>query len=138
MMSIRLTFQTNHHNYVIKCPDGAQLRTEDGIKYAVIPSPFEDDDPGELLWLHEQLLILTARAGAWGFHLMSETALPKETAAAPRPTVLNGHKVPDPHARKPGDPAAPRLVASAVGTKPTRTASRRNACTPGVCGGAGD
>jgi hypothetical protein len=85
IVSVQLTFQTAQHRYVVNCPNGAHFRIEDGVKYAVMPSPFEEDDFGEMLWLNEGLLILTARAGAWGFHLVSETALAEESTGQPRP-----------------------------------------------------
>jgi hypothetical protein len=83
-MSVQLTVLTAQHHYVINCPSGAHFRVEDGVRYAVVPSPFEEDDFGELLWLNEGLLILTARAGAWGFHLVSEAAVTEEVAPQPR------------------------------------------------------
>jgi hypothetical protein len=85
IVSVQLTVQTAQYRYVVKCPDGAHFRIEDGVEYAVVPSPFEVDDFGEMLWLNERLLLETARAGAWGFYLVSETALTTETACQPRP-----------------------------------------------------
>jgi hypothetical protein len=70
---------------VFNCPDGAHFRSEDGVEYVVVPSLFEVDDFGAMLWLNERFLLETARAGAWGFHLVSETALTTETACQPRP-----------------------------------------------------
>jgi hypothetical protein len=83
IVSVQLTVQMAQQLYVIKCPDGAYFEIEDGVKYAVVPSPFEEDDPGEKLWLNERLLILTARAGAWGFYLVSETDLEEKAACQP-------------------------------------------------------
>jgi hypothetical protein len=85
IVSVQLTFQTAQCRYVVKCPNGTHFRIEDGVKYAIAPSPFEEDEFGEMLWLNEGLLILTARAGAWGFHLVSETALAEDTACQPQP-----------------------------------------------------
>lgn len=90
-MSIQLTVSTAQQHYVVNCPDGAHFRIEDGVRYAVVPSPFEVDEFGELLWLNEGFLIRTARAGAWGFHLLSETATAQEMAPQSRgmPQVTN-------------------------------------------------
>jgi hypothetical protein len=94
IVSVHLTFQTVQYRYVIKCPNGAHVRLEDGVRYVIVPSPFEEDDFGEVLWLNEGLLILTARAGAWGFHMVSETALTEETTCQLRgqePQELGWH-----------------------------------------------
>jgi len=102
-VSVKLTVCLEQSEYVIRCPDGAQLHTEEGNPYVVVPSPFEVDEPGERLWLNSVLLIEKARAGAWGFFLVSETVL--EESARPAwqrrpPVILNGHKQIDPRGRK--------------------------------------
>ena len=96
-MSVQLTVRLEQSEYVIRCPDGAHLRVENGIRHVVVPSPFEVDEPDEMLWLNEAFLLEKARAGAWGFFLVSETHLePKSSARreAERrsPAILNGHK----------------------------------------------
>ena len=87
-MSILLTFETARHRYVVKCPDGAHFRIEDGVRYAIVPAPFEEADFGEMLWLDEESLIVKARAGAWGFYLVSESALTDEPACEAQPPPL--------------------------------------------------
>lgn len=98
-MSVQLTVRIEQSEYVIRCPDGAHHCVEVGRNYVVVPSPFEVDEPDEMLWLSEPVLIERARAGAWGLFLVSETVLDAETAcqttqARQRQTVaiLNGHK----------------------------------------------
>jgi hypothetical protein len=91
-----LTIRLEQSEYVIRCPDGTRRQVEDGQPYVVVPSPFEVDAPDELLWLDEASLVAKARAGAWGFFLVSETIV-KESSASPAtqrrpPMILNGHK----------------------------------------------
>jgi hypothetical protein len=91
-----MTVRLEQSEYVIRCPDGARRQVEDGCSYVVVPSPFEVDASDELLWLDDVRLVEKARAGAWGFFLISETIVKESNAlpAVPRrpPLILNGHK----------------------------------------------
>jgi hypothetical protein len=98
-VSVQLTVRVEQSEYLIRCPDGAHHHVEDGTNYVVMPSPFEVDEPDERLWLSDALLIEKARAGAWGFFLISETVPREETAGraqhrAPL-AVRTGHKQSD-------------------------------------------
>jgi hypothetical protein len=113
---VQLTVRVEQSEYVIRCPDGAQHRVEVGRNYVVVPSPFEVDEPDELLWLSDAVLIERARAGAWGLFLVSETALKEEDACQARHrqpvAILNGHKQVD-HVR-------PKGATTAAGTRRAR------------------
>jgi hypothetical protein len=93
-VSVQLTVRLEQSEYVIRCPDGAHVRVENGRHHVVVPSPFEVDEPHEMLWLSEGLLIEKARIGSWGFFLLSENRLDSQPAQWQRrpPAILNGHK----------------------------------------------
>jgi hypothetical protein len=105
---VQLTVRVEQSEFVIRCPDGARRLVESGEHYVVVPSPFEVDEPSELLWLSDSVLIDRARAGSWGLFLLLETPLKAkagaEAAAQPRQAqpvaVLNGHKQIDQDRRK--------------------------------------
>ncbi len=97
-MSVQLTVRVNHSEYGIRCPDVTHFRIEDGMNYVVMPSLFEADEPDELLWLSDVVLIERARAGSWELSPIAETRREETDGRAKHhqpPVVLNGHKLLD-------------------------------------------
>src|SRR5258708_5922110 len=110
-VSVQLTVRLKQSEYVIQCPDGACHQVEDGNLYVVMPSPFEVDEPDEMLWLRDTLLVEKARAGAWGLFLVSETIRKDEKVRQTRhrqPAAIRTGKTPqiDRLSRKRSTPVA--------------------------------
>jgi hypothetical protein len=97
---VQLTIRLEQSEYLIRCPDGAHFQVEEGKTYVVMPSPFEVDEPDEMLWLNEAFLLEKARAGAWGFFLVSETQTTRPAGMNRQPVILNAHKKIDQNIRK--------------------------------------
>ena len=131
LVSVQLTVRIQQSEYVIRCPDGAHHCVEVGRNYVVVPSPFEVDEPDEMLWLSDAVLIERARAGAWGLFLVSETALKEEDARQAQPrqpvAILNGHKQTDHDRRKGAATVAGKMRAREMSGAPSRSRQRERA-----------
>jgi len=58
--------------YVIECPPGTQVRSQDGTDFLIVPDPA---DPRQPYWLFDEVLIAAAQDGEFGLRLLSLTPL---------------------------------------------------------------
>jgi hypothetical protein len=58
--------------YVIQCPPGTQITSQDGTDFLIVPDPA---DPQQPYWLFDEVLVFAAQAGEFGLELLSLTPL---------------------------------------------------------------